>query len=452
MRAPESTPPTVLGCALAGWRPGLAPDTEGNVKRSGSLITRLPAGIVDASFASLATFAVGLAAVNLLPDTERGVYAIYFTAFILGTVLPRTLVLVPAEVETVNYETEERLSLVPHTLRLGALPSVVGASSALLAAIVAAPLTASDVIGPFTITTAIAAVLSPLQDHVRKMLHFAARSWPAAWISLVQFTTAVTAVLVMNRADVPVAWIPFGALSLANLASLSFGWAITWEHRRAHVRRGHMELSSLARRGRWLLLQAAAPSAAGFVAATMITRLASPEALGFAEAARVVSQPVLVLGTGLSMVLSPRVVEAASKHDRTTAHRTGRLYLGVIGIAGIAYLGIAGWAWALNPMTAIVPSAYEISGLVALTIAANLATASIFVQFNELVGAKREIALAKISWSTAPVLLLGAATAGVTDAFARPIGRLGEALAKTAAQRVALQRHYGEGSDESQPG
>ena len=417
------------------------------MKRRGSLITRLPAGIVDASFASLATFAVGLAAVNLLPDTERGVYAIYFTAFMLGSVLPRTLVLIPAEVETVAYATEDRLALVPHTLRLGVLPSLVGASSALLAAIVAAPLTGSDVIGPFTITTAVAAVLSPLQDHVRKMLHFAARSWAAALISLVQFTTAVVAVVVMNSADVAVAFIPFGALSLANLVSLSFGWAITWNYRRTHIRRGHMELSSLARRGRWLLLQAAAPSIAGFVAATMITRLASPEALGFAEAARVVAQPILVLGTGLSAVLNPRVVEAASKRDRATARRTERLFLGVMLVAGIGYLAIAGWSWPLNPMTAIVPSAYEVSGLVALTVVANLAIASIFLQFNELIGAKLETTLAKISWSTAPVLLLGAATAGVTDAFARPLGRLGEALAKTVAQSVALSRYYGNPSD-----
>ena len=422
------------------------------MKRSGSLITRLPAGIVDASFASLATFAVGLAAVNLLPDTERGVYAIYFTAFILGTVLPRTLVLVPAEVETVNYETEERLSLVPHTLRLGILPSVVGASSALLAAIVAAPLTESDVIGPFTITTAIAAVLSPLQDHVRKMFHFAARSWPAAWISLVQFATALAAVLVMNWADVPVAWIPFGALSLANLVSLSFGRVVTWSYHRTHVRPGHMSLRTLATRGRWLLLQAIAPSAAGFLAAAIITRLASPEALGFAEAARVVAQPILVLATGLSTVLIPRVVKAAAERDRATARRTELLYLAVIGVAGAAYLAIAGWSWGLNPMKAIVPSAYEVSGLVALTVVANIATASIFLQFNELIGAKLEATLAKISWSTAPVLLLGAATAGVTDAFARPIGRLGEALAKSAAQSAALRKHYGEGSERNQPG
>ncbi len=379
---------------------------------------------------------------NLLPDAERGVYAIYFTAFMLGTVLPRNLVLTPAEIEAAAFPLERRVALIPHTLRLGIVPAAIGAAAALLAAAVAAPLTTSDVIGPFTLTTAVAAVLSPLQDHVRKMLHFAARSWPAAWISIVQFVTAVVAIIALMAFEIDEAWIPFGALSVANLLSLSFGWLIAHRSQQSLTGDGPPTLAALARRGRWLVLQAAAPSLAGFLAATIIARLASPEALGFAESARVVAQPILVLATGLTMVLNPRVVEAALHRDRDAARRAHQVYLAIVGLAGTGYLLLAGWDWALNPMSAIVPSGYEVSGLVALTIVANLATAGIFLQFNELLGAGLETTIARISWLTAPVLIVGAATAGATDAFARAIGRLGESLAKIAMQTFALRRHY----------
>lgn len=413
-----------------------------SVKRSMSLTRRLPAGIVDASFASLATFAIGLAAVNLLDDANRGVYAVFFTTFLMGTVLARNLVLTPAEVEAVAFPVEERIPLIARTLTLGIGPAFIGAAAALLAALVAAPLTDASVIAPFTLTTAIASVLSPLQDHVRRMLHIGARSWLAASVSIVQFTVTVVAILTMTWVDVDLPWIPFGSLAIANLVSLSFGWVLTRGAHRNPPADGQLRFTDLARRGRWLVLQAAAPSVAGFVAAAVITRLASAEALGFAEAARVVSQPILVLATGLGAVLNPRAVEAAMKRSKAMARHTNRVYLLVTSLAGTSYLAIAGWDWALNPMPHIVPSAYEIGGLVALSIVANLATASVFLQFNELMGAKREKTLTTISWAISPIMLLAALTAGVTDAFARPIGRFGQGMARFTLQRRVLAAHY----------
>jgi O-antigen/teichoic acid export membrane protein len=407
---------------------------------------RLPAGIFDASFASLATFAVGLAAVNLLADKERGVYELFFTAFLLGSVLPRNLIFTPAEVDAVGFPLTARIGLIRRTLGLGALPALIGASSALLAALVAAPLTTSDVIAPLTITAVIAGFLSPMQDHVRKMLHIATRSSMAASVSIVQFAVATAAILLMMRLDVEIAWIPFGALSLANLASLSVGWGLTrrLEH---HSSQGQsLQFLPLIKRGRWLLLQAAAPSAAGFLAATIITRLASPEALGFAGAARVVAQPVLVFASGLTAVLGPRTIEAAMHRDRPMARHASRVYLAAIGLAGVAYLGVAGWSWTLNPMTRLVPAAYEISGLVALSVVANITSAGTYLQINELLGAKRETTLARLSWSLSPALLLGAATAGVTDAFARAIGRLGESIARFVVQMPVINTQYEDAS------
>ncbi len=412
------------------------------MNKSRGLRKRLPAGVVDASFASLATFAVGLAAINLLPDAERGVYELFFTAFLLGTVLPRNLIFTPAEVDAVGFPVESRLPLIRRTLTLGMGPAVGSAASALLAAAVAAPLSTSDVIVPFTVTATVAGFLSPLQDHVRKMLHIGIRSWLAAAISIAQFVVAITAILVMMSLDVPVPWIPFGALSIANLVSLTFGWVVTREVHQHAPGEETIRFKGLIKRGRWLVVHAAGPSVAGFLAATIITRLASPEALGFAGAARVVAQPITVFASGLTAVLAPRIVEAAMKRDRALARHTNTVYLVAIAVAGVAYLAVAGWSWMLNPMTWIVPSAYEISGLVALTIVANIATAGIFLQVNDLLGAKRETTLAKVSWAVSPVLLIGAATAGVTDAFARAIGRLGEATIRFFVQLRVIKPQY----------
>jgi O-antigen/teichoic acid export membrane protein len=411
--------------------------------RSHSLAKHLPAGLVDASFASLATFAVGLAAVNLLDDAERGVYAVFFTAFTLGTVVPRNLIFTPAEVEVVALPPDRRVAWLRHTLRLGSLPALVGASSAVLAAAFSASLATASVIVPLAATGAAATVLSPLQDHVRKVLHAGERSWTAATVSVIQFGAAVVALLAMLVLDTPAPWVPFGALGLANLVSLTGGWILTRPDSPEETTAA-FAFRSLARRGRWLVVQAAGPSLGGFVAAVMITRLADAEALGFAEAARVVSQPILVLAAGLTLVLNPRAVEAAMNKDKAAANRIGHAYLiGMTG-AGALYLAWAAWPWALNPLPHLVPAAYTIEGLVALTIVANMVTASVFLQVNELLGANRERVLARVSWIAVPVLLAGAATASVTHAFARAIGRLGASLTRFGLQQASLRSHYGD--------
>jgi len=403
-------------------------------KRS-RITTDLPAGIIDAAFASLATFAIGLAAVNLLDNTGRGVYAIYFTTFMLATVLPRYLIFTPAEVDAVSFPEADRIGLISRTIKLGAGPAAVGATAVGLAALVAAPVADTRTIVAFTVTTAATSLLSPIQDHVRKMLHIAARSWLAAVVSIVQFATAGVALFVMWTAGTPHPWVPFGALAVANLVSLASGWVLTLRAHRQIAGAGRINLRDLLSRGRWLVAQAAVPSATGFVAAALITHLAGADALGFAESARVVSQPILVFATGLTAVLAPRTMEAAMKRDLSSARRASAVYLRAVSIAGIAYLLIAGWDWTINPMQHLVPSAYEMSGLVALTIVANFAGAATYLQINELLGARREPTLAHLAWVLSPILLLGAATAGITEAFARAIGRLGESVARFLVQR-----------------
>jgi O-antigen/teichoic acid export membrane protein len=411
------------------------------VIRERSYKRRLPAGIFDAGFASIATFAAGLAAVNLLGDADRGVYAVFFTAFLLGTALPRNLIFTPAEVRSVAFPVDSRLVHVPRSLLLGLGPAVLGIASILIAVAVTWRYSTPPVIVALAVTTGITTVLSPLQDHVRKMLHIATLSWRAASVSIIQFFTVVAAIGVMFILEVEKAWIPFGALAAANAVSLTVS--------RLLVRQAAPSsepdlptLRTLVFRGRWLVVQSAAPSVMGFAVAAIIPALAGPEALGFAESARVVAQPILVLAAGLTAVLAPRSMKAGMDRDVRSAHRTSKIYLAIIGVGGLGYLAVAGWDWFLNPMSFIVPSAYVMPGLVALTVIANILTAGVYLQGNELLGARREKTYARIAWSTSPILLLGGLTAGTTGAYARALGRAGESIASYIMQDAALRGVY----------
>jgi O-antigen/teichoic acid export membrane protein len=407
------------------------------------LARKLPAGMVDASLASLATFTVGITAANLLDARDLGVYAVFFTAFMFATVLPRNLIFTPAEVTAVSRPVPLRMKLLAQSIRLGLPLALIGATSVLIAAVITRSLTDPSVVTALVATTGAAAILSPIQDHVRKMLHIADHSWLAAAVSTVQVTVAVLAVIAMIVANVAVPWIPFGALTIANAASLTVGLILAL---RVHATGGRPRLRfrELATSGKWLLLQSLAPSVAGFIVAAVIVRLAGPEALGYAEAARVVAQPVIVLATGLTAVLAPRIMEASMIVNLSAAQRLRRIYLTLVVLAGVGYLAVAGTSWWLNPMQYLVPAAYVVPGLVAFTVVANTFTAAEFLQVNELLGARLEKALMVISFIASPILVIVSFSAAVTGSFARSLGELIEAWSRLAMQGWRLRKHYAE--------
>lgn len=402
---------------------------------------KLPAGVADAAFASLATFAAGLSAVNLFSDIDTGVYAIFFTAFGLGVVLPWDLILIPAEVNAVSFPVADRMRRARDTLRLGVPVALAGSSAILIAAVLARSLTDSSVVWGLTITAAITTVLSPLQDHVRRLLHIAELSWQAATVSGVQFLGVVASLGVMLAIDAPVAVMPFGSLAIANALSLTTG-LILGDVRNQEPLDEPLRFIELAREGRWLLTQALVPNIAHFAVAAIITGLAGAEALGYAEAARVVAQPVLVLATGLTAVLAPRAMEAAMKRDLKAARHNRNVYLLVMAAGGLLYLGAAATDWTLNPMSYLVPRAYVVTGLVAVTVLANLISAAMYLDINELLGARKARPMAAIAILTSPILVLVAFTARATDAFARPLGHMVRDIIQVVWYRSKLSRHY----------
>lgn len=402
---------------------------------------RLPAGVVDSGFASLATFIVGLSAVNLLDDVNRGVYAVYFTAFLAGTMLPRQLIFTPAEVKAVSFDTDGRLAMVPESIRLAIGPALVGSLASVIAWLVTLSYASTEVSVALLVTCGAAIVLSPIQDHVRKMLHIATMSWRAVSVSLVQFVAVGLAVTGAIAVDVPIAWIPFGALTVANVVSLTFARVMSQRSADQHLSEP-LSFRELANQGVWLVLNAGAPAVAGFAIASIVVALASPEALGYAESARVVAQPVLVLAAGLTAVLSPRSMRAAIDVDLAKARHTSRAYLTIMAIGGLGYFAVAGWDWALNPMTYLVPSAYVVSGLVAVAVVANVMRSATFLQGSELLGARGERRLALIAWIVAPVAIGVSFTAGVTGAFARPLSVIASAGTRYVLQARGLHTVY----------
>ncbi|MBT8248154.1 MAG: hypothetical protein HKO82_05565 [Acidimicrobiia bacterium] len=409
-----------------------------------SVRRRLPAGIVDTSFSSLATFIIGLTAVVRFDDVERGAYALFFAAFLMGQLIANEWIFTPAEVEAVSFDESERLSLLPRSLELGLVPCLGGSVASIFALALTLSYTPVSVVVGLTVTSGILIVLSTMQSHVRRMLHIAARSEVPAVMSVLQVVIVLAGVGLGTAAGLPLAWLPFGVLALANVVSTLLGlWMARAALRQEPPKR--LRFGDLSVRGLWFVLNGAATAVAGFLVAVAISALASPEDLGYAESARIIAQPVLVFAGGLTAVLAPRAMRAGLERNAKQSRSTNRLYVTLLLGGAALYLAIVGWDWALNPLAGLIPSAYVLGGLVALSVAANGVSALTFLQGDELAGAGRERLLAAIASFSSVFLVAGGLTAGFTGAYARSVGLIAGNSTRFVAQQSALRRVYANG-------
>ncbi len=395
-------------------------------------------GVLDAALSSLATFVTGLYAARYLPPTSLGGYALVFSAFMLMTKVPAQLMFRPAEIEIVSYAPRARLQYLWQTLILGTGPVVLSALMISCWVFVAPSTIPSGVLIGLTCTAVLAAIVSPVQDHVRRMLHMADGSWYAAIVSGVQVVGAVAAVAVLAGLDLPSAYVPFGGLGVANLLSLMTGLMLARRSNEPIAER-RLRFRDLAKSGRWLLLIGLMPLAAAFAAGILVSHLAGAAALGYAEAARVLGQPPFVLSVGLGAVLGPRSIQAARLGHFTQARRVSRVYTLVTLVCGLPYLALVGFAWEWNPAHQLLPNAYAISGLVAATILGNMLIGMDWPYRSELLGAGRATTLAKLEGTANIARTTIATTAGVTGAFAIPAGLVTLAAVRSLGYRVALR-------------
>jgi O-antigen/teichoic acid export membrane protein len=422
--------------------------------------TRIPAGLVDSGFASLATFAVGLYATYLWVDTPEtlGVYALFYSSLAIATAITSQFTFIPAEKVTLLLDPVDRILPAPRMLRLGVPVALLAATVALIpAGIVFLQGTPTDVILPLLVTTMAASILSPIQDHTRRLFHLAGRSWTAASVSILQLVGAVAGIMILAASGVPVEYIPLGALTFANASSLLFAWSMD-RHYSAQLSGDVPNLPEadaalqhrhLATSGRWLVSTGVMSTGTNLVVAAIVSWLAGQEALGYAEAARVVAQPMLVLAFGLRSVLGPNSMEAAAAGARDAARSVARVFYLTTAALGAAYAVLVAAPWALNPLSRLVPAAYDITGLVLLTIVANGFNGAAFPGRLELIGASRESDLVRAELGANAVQLAAAtvlATLGASSlrvgAMARPGSFLVLGIMRLDRYRHYLDRYY----------
>lgn len=398
------------------------------------------AGLLDASLASLATFVVGVYAVRILDPGSLGAYALCYQAVFLATILPANLIFAPYEVAVVAHARERRIEQLRRSLALGAPVALAGALLSIAWIAVAPSEITVSTLAPLAVTGAAMVLLSPTQDHVRRILHSAGASWHAVAVSLTQLIGVIAGIVVLHYLDAPAPWVPFGALAMANLCSLMVGLAAPRALARGPDGASPREIVAA---GRWIFLGGLMSPASGFAAAALVSALAGAEALGYAEGARVIAQPVWVLAVGLSSVLGPRSMEAARERDHARARSVSRTFMLAVLATGILCMALVGTPWRWNPLSWLLPTAYAVPYLVLLALAGQTLTGLLFPYRSELLGGRREASLTATEAASGVARIGLAASAPVTHAYAVPLGYLAVGVARALSYVWLLRELYG---------
>jgi O-antigen/teichoic acid export membrane protein len=310
---------------------------------------------------------MGLIATHYLLPRELGEYAIFFAAFSLAAIIPATVIFTPLEVRTLQLPLDRRLSVIRKSAPLGGITGLV---SGLIVSGLVVPLVTQvglEVRLEFGVTVAAVSCVSPVQDHLRRMFHQSGRSWIAARISVIQLVTVALAIVVARIVAVPLALVPFGALVIGNVASGVAGY------RAARVARGQSllggeRIADIVRGGGWLTVGTAYGFATSLASVTILADRSGAAAAGQTEAARVLSQPVTVVAVGILAVFGPEMMSAGQRGQSKRVNKMMAGFFGVVVVATLLWLVAVGNPWSWSPITRIFSTAYEIGGLMALTV------------------------------------------------------------------------------------
>jgi O-antigen/teichoic acid export membrane protein len=363
------------------------------VTRRLALLRLVTAGQLDAGLSSLATFALQVYAVRAFDPSTLGMFSLSFAAFVLATQVPAYLVFNPAEVVALDERRAARPGVMRSTLISGGL---VAAATSIV--VVAGCWQVRGKVPEATfwavaLTGAGAAVVSPIQDHLRRLLHMADRSWTAAAVSAVQVVGVAAGMLVLHRGGA--ALVPYGALLAANCLSLGFGLAVSgfWRHRTA-VDLGRR---AILRIGWWLLVAGLSGAAFSYLATSVIEVLLGLTVVGLVEGARTVARPIQVVGQGLLSITGPRSMEAAVAGDGVAAGRWRLRYTALLATVAVPYAALTSVDWTGNPLAHLLPNGYVVAGLAAAIMAGYFVQAVTQPLQSELTAARRQVPLAGAS-------------------------------------------------------
>ncbi len=431
--------------SLEFLRPAAVSPLGLRLRRVGRLVrarNRIIAGVWDAGFASLATFAVALYAVRFLSADLLGAYALFFTAFGLAGFVSSTVYLLPTRIAAMEMEQPSRIAILPKTLLIGFLiGAFAGAFTPLTGIFALRELSVRD-IAPLAITTALLVAVSPAQDHMRATFHLAGQSWRAAAVSTVQVVMILTTIIVLHTSPIVHQWVPFGALVVANSVSLLFGLVLASDIRR--LPKAVMPPTQALIQSGWVLLLAGIiPAVAQLIAGAAVASFGSVKDVGYAEAARVVASPILVAAIGISQALSPTIMEAGRDSNKPLASHARKSYLLALVPLAVVYGAVMSWSSFFNPMYHLVPAAYHLGGLVTISLAAALAVSSGYVPRMELLGAQegKQLVGPSVLGSVAHLAIV-VSMVGLVGAYVIPLGVLGNNMISAAWSFMRAERLY----------
>ena len=390
-------------------------------------------GQLDAGFASLAAFITGLIAVRILDVEGLAAYALLSSTFLIASQLPAELIFNPSQVLAIDLPSTSRLSMLRHSTGRGLVTSAV---SALIVPLGVAPILGStgvrDVL-PMALSATALAIFSPLQDHVRAMLHLSGRSWIAAATSAMHFVGTSVTLLVLYR-DFPLL-APFGALTVGNL--LSIGISMFWVSHFPMPQVAKPTFGELRALGGWLLATGLARTGLNYGTRSVIGLLAGIASLGFLESSRIVAQPIFVITQGLIAQVGPKATEAGAKRDSAAARRW-RLRFGILlSLIAFPYALITATSWSPNPFSVLAPRAYAIPGLTAIMLLGVWLTALLRPLKAEMLGARLQRPLAYLTIGLGVLEIAIAFGAIQIGAFAAPVG-----MTISAIVMMILLRRY----------
>jgi O-antigen/teichoic acid export membrane protein len=374
-------------------------------------------GQLDAGFSSLATFAAGIYAVRELSTVSLGGYALLFSAFHVINQVSAELVFSPSQIIAVDLRGRHRLGMLAHSIPRGGVVALFSSLAVPLGVLtIASQIPRSDLI-PLSISAALLAFASPVQDHLRAMLHMAEASWIAALMSAIHFATTILMLLTLSSLVPP--WAPFGALFAGNCLSLALGAA--WVGRQQVPASNRPTFRELRWLGGWLLASGIGKTSMRYAVTAFLNLVAGVAALGFVEGARVVSQPINVLAQGLMAQVGPRLTAAAAQKDKPAARRwTRRFALLLCGVA-VPYALLTAWPWAFNPLATIAPRAYAVPGLTVATSLGVLVASLMRAQRMQLLGARLQKTVARVTIATGLLELALIGTGVIIGAYASPL-------------------------------
>ena len=385
---------------------------------------QLSPGILDAAMSSLAGFAASLYAVRFLNSSELGTYGLYFSASIVGGLVPQQLLFLPAQVAALELPAALRSTVLASSLLRGLGLSALVTPFVALAGLIAGGQVGAEVWIALALGAVMLTALTPMQDHVRSVLYLCDRPQLGALVSACQLAVTIPALILLHLAAINEAWVPLSATAIGMGVSMVLGPIVAGKIRAAEPA-PRSSTRELMRVGRPLLPAALVQEATVFAASATLVALTSAATLGTAEAARIVSRPVQAFSLGISRSLAPRLMESGQSRSPEVAKRAAEVYAIAIAVAAVICLAVAGWSFPHSPMVRLLPAAYKSKGLVTLFLVATSLGAIAEIPRGILLGAGEGRTILAITTMTSAVRLGGIALlAGALGAYALPSAQL----------------------------